>query len=216
MKDKNMTLNDIIIYYNNILKNMDNDACLSQNYGGYLRGNKGILLEKITKDLLSIAVDELNLKNITIDSKKEKLIDCNSDYYNFSIDVQVKYNNHILITVEDKNYCDISMFKRVIIDSLIAQQYQNVGQTFLLQFEDSMNNKGIGNNIQYSSTVNFLLNFLKNDKLKILTLLEGQRKSTKPINKIEFFKELHYNVLYNIKEEFKKSIKEEYDKFISR
>lgn len=209
-----MTLQDIIDNYNNQMNLFENLAQESENYGGYLRGKKGYYLEDMIKHIVQICCDELNINDIVIDSKKEKIYDDLNNYYNFSIDIQVKYQNNILVSIESKNYCDISMFKRVICDSLIAQEFQHVNKTYLLQLEDCMNNNGVGTNIEYSPTVKFLLNFFHNDKLKILTLLEGQRKSTKPINKKEFHKELKYLSLYEIKEELKSAIKEEYDRII--
>lgn len=209
-----MTLQDIIDNYNNQMNLFENLAQESENYGGYLRGKKGYYLEDMIKHIVQICCDELNINDIVIDSKKEKIYDDLNNYYNFSIDIQVKYQNNILVSIESKNYCDISMFKRVICDSLIAQEFQHVNKTYLFQLEDCMNNNGVGTNIEYSPTVKFLLNFFHNDKLKILTLLEGQRKSTKPINKKEFHKELKYLSLYEIKEELKSAIKEEYDRII--
>lgn len=211
-----MTLEDIISFYNNTIKNIENEAIVAENYGGCLRSNKGALVENIARLLIQLICEELGFNDIVIDSKKEKIAYNEDSFYNFSIDIQVKYNNILLLPIECKTYCDISMFKRVLYDANIARDFQNVKKSFLLQLEDSMNNKGVGSNIIYSKSTQFLYDYERNNICQILTLLDGQRNSHRPINKIEYFKELSYNTIYDVKETLKKALKEAYDRVISR
>ena len=199
-----MSVDSIIALYESNFNSFENCASEASNYGGYLRGHKGAFLESLTKNIVEIAFKESGINGtLTIDSKKRKIYDDNNDFYKFSIDVQVFVDDIPFFTIECKNYCDISMFKRVVYDSVVAQRFQNVPQTYLIQFEDSMNCSGNVPFLNNSSTVNFCLNVMNNNNLKIITLLQGQRNSNRPINKKEFHKTLERSVVIAVKNEFK-------------
>lgn len=199
-----MSANSIVALYESNFAIFENSATEAANYGGYLRGHKGAFLESLTKKMVEIAFMESGVDGeLVIDSKKRKIFDENDDFYKFSIDVQVFVDGTPCFTVECKNYCDISMFKRVVYDSVVAQKFQNVQKTYLIQFEDSMNCSGNVPFLNNSSTVNFCLNVMNNDNLKIITLLPGQRNSNRPINKKEFHKTLELSVIEAVIKEFK-------------
>lgn len=208
-----MSNEEILSFYNQHMLTVNNEALLAENYGGYLRGHNGCLVENIAIMFLTSICEELELKDVTIDSKKERLYDKDGNYYDFSIDIQLKYKDKIFIVIEAKTYCEISMFKRVLFDREIAKRHQGVEKAFLLQLEDAMGNEGVGSKIKYSPTVKFLLN--EGYDINILTLLEGQRRSSRPISKPEFFKELKPEVLDDIRNVLKKAIQEEYNRISS-
>jgi hypothetical protein len=199
----------IVNKYEQNFDGFESSAVVAENYGGYLRGHKGAFLEELTKDFVTLAFKESGVSGkLSIDSKKRVINDSNDDFYKFSIDVQVFVNDNLIFTVECKNYCDISMFKRVVYDSVVAQKFLNAKKTYLIQFEDSMNCKGEVPFLNNSSTTNFCLNVMNNDNLKIITLLPGQRNSNRPINKKEFRKSLDISVVRKVCDEFIKTFKE--------
>lgn len=226
---------DIVIEaYNHLMKGIEADAKLEENdraYGGIIRSGKGLLVENITETIIRHAWEDLGghprridfEKNIRKLKVKETYIRnstnpyLKSDYqvnpqkyfYRLKADVHCNIDGNLAIAVECKAYTENAMLKRILVDfTLMKTAWPNV-ECFLLQLESQLGGdyseinsvKRIG-----SASTNTLLSHFDID-LKILTLLEGERKVNKPIHKPMYFKPLTRSSLSLAVEELQKSLK---------
>jgi len=209
---------DIVIKaYNHLMMGIEADAQLEQNnraYGGIIRSGKGLLVESITQTIIRHAWEDLgghpSRINFEKDIRKLKVKESfirnslnpylQSDYqqnpqkyfYRLKADVHCNIDGHLALAVECKAYTENAMIKRILVDfTLIKTAWPNVA-CFLLQLESQLggdygeikSTKRIG-----SASTNTLISYFDID-LKILTLLEGERKVNKPIHKPMYFKPL--------------------------
>jgi len=96
------------------------------------------------------------------------------------------------VAVECKAYTENAMLKRILVDfTLFKTQFPDLN-CVLLQLESQLTGdySQIDKSVIYgSSTTLTLLSYFDVD-LRIITLLEGERKVDCPIHKKEYFKEL--------------------------
>jgi len=113
-------------------------------------------------------------------------------HYTLKTDVHVSIDDSFVVAVECKAYTENAMLKRILVDfTLFKTQFPDLN-CVLLQLESQLTGdySQIDKSVIYgSSTTLTLLSYFDVD-LRIITLLEGERKVDCPIHKKEYFKEL--------------------------
>jgi hypothetical protein len=214
MKD---IIDSIIKGYEDVIKGIEDKALSSKNraYGGIIRAGKGKLVETIGKLLVEAAVKQLEEEgtNIKVDFRNNPIriplkgdyisriknnevrtyLEQNRDriYYEIKPDLQIYIDGNFKIYMECKAYTENAMLKRILVDCYLVKQIFPDASFILLQLESQL-----GGDYSCSLTGKFgsppthtLLSHFDID-LKILTLLEGERKVDQPIHKAKFYKPL--------------------------
>jgi len=226
-------LKEVIEKYSQIVENIDERSRKDNGraYGGKVRAGKGGLVESIAKNIIetvwsSISSDK---KRLSFDKKTVKIrikpdyikkipdeeirnyIQKNIDnyFYKAKIDVPVYIDGNFVMGVECKAYAENAMLKRVLIDfTLLKGQYPKL-ICVLLQLESQLGgdySQPMKDKFFGSKSSHTLMSFFDVD-LKIITLLEGERKVNRPIHEKDYFKELKYENLYKAADEFRNMLK---------
>ena len=207
------SIDDIIGFYSQVIKSLDDDAknISDRAYGGYLRAQKGILHERITESLIRLAWYELdgdpedieiNKKKIKIPIKQDYIDNIeNSDIKNYinenmgqhsyklSVDKQVCIRGEFVLGIECKAYTENAMLKRICVDfHFLKKLYPHI-LCYLVQLESQLGGdySELGETTYGSPSTHTILSYFSLN-LKIITLLEGERKIDRPIHK--FYKPL--------------------------
>jgi len=209
---------DLIIKgYEDVIKGIEDKALSSKNraYGGIIRAGKGKLVEEIGRLIVISALKELEKEGISIKAEfrnnfikiplKEDYIsriendelrnylNQNKDkiYYKIKPDLQIYVNGNFKIYMECKAYTENAMLKRILVDCYLVKQIFPDVLFVLLQLESELGgdySQSLTGKFGSSST-HTIFSYFDID-LKILTLLEGERKVNQPIHKPEFYKPL--------------------------
>jgi hypothetical protein len=209
---------DLIIKgYEDVIKGIEDKALSSKNraYGGIIRAGKGKLVETIGKLLLEAAVKQLEEEgtNINVDFKNNPIriplkgdyiskiknnevrtyLEQNRDriYYEIKPGLQIYIDGNFKIYMECKAYTENAMLKRILVDCYLVKQIFPDVLFVLLQLESELGgdySQSLTGKFGSSST-HTIFSYFDID-LKILTLLEGERKVDQPIHKPEFYKPL--------------------------
>lgn len=213
-------LKDLIETYDRVMRVMEHDAARAvredgRAYGGFVRAAKGKMQEYIADELIRITWSvELSRdpNELAINSKKIKipiqmdyvdaikvrvikdyiLSNIRKYYYGLSVDKHVFIKNKLVIGIECKAYTENAMLKRILVDfHLLKTKFPNM-LSYLFQLESQL---GGDYSIEVadpkgSPSSHTLMSYFSAVDLKIVTLLEGERKVNRPINKAQFFKPL--------------------------
>jgi hypothetical protein len=227
-------IDEIISAYNLLVKGIEakaNDDESERAYGGIIRAGKGMLVENITKLILEIAWNKIggNSERINFEKQTKKLpirreyldglnnkevsqyILDNIDNYFYTLksDVHCNIDGKFAIGVECKAYTENAMIKRILVDfTLMKYAWPNLN-CYLIQLESQLG--GDYSSIQKplttgSPSTHTLLSYFNVD-LKIITLLEGERKVDKAIHKPNHYKELTRESLEKAIKQFQNSLK---------
>ncbi|MCX7877035.1 MAG: restriction endonuclease [Ignavibacteria bacterium] len=223
------TIKDLIEDYNQSIGKLEQEASERNNraYGGVVRSKKGSFVERITKNIVEIAWNELNgdpkrlsfmkeeikvpierdyLKRITNpEIKKYIKRHINKYFYRYKTDVHVNIDDKFSIGVECKAYTENAMLKRILVDFTLAKKVKPDLVCVLLQLESQLGGdfSNIGNKVVYGSySTHTIFSYFEVDLL-IFTLLEGERKVDKPIHKPGYFKEMKEENLQRVIDGFK-------------
>jgi hypothetical protein len=184
-------------------------------YGGFVRMAKGKIQEYMTEQLVRISWrDELGqsesrllinsdkikipvrneyIERIEDKSVREYIIkNLSKFYYGLSVDKHVFIDRKFVIGIECKAYTENAMIKRILVDfHLLKTKYPKL-KCLLFQLESQLGGDyGEGlKSPKGSSPTHSIMSYFDAVDLTIVTLLEGDRKVDRPINKPEFFKEL--------------------------
>lgn len=214
-------LNSLITRYNKLVLGIDDEASKSRNraYGGIIRAGKGELVETLASQLVQIAwadvLDqdpdrmEINKKKIPIRLKEgytrrisepevREYIEKrkNQFVYKFGTDVHVFIDGRLVMPIECKAYTENAMIKRILFDAALMKEAAGVDTYYLVQLESQLGGDySMLNDVTYGSPATHVLLSHVDVNLKIITLLEGERKIDRPIHKPEFFKELKISQL---------------------
>jgi len=222
MKDLNEALNEIINEYDRIVKGIEETAIHHDDtraYGGIVRSEKGTLVENIATRLVEIVWTiilkqlpsrlEINKKKIKVSIKDEYISKISNpivkDYlvknkskmfYNFGTDVQVFIDKKLVLPIECKSYSENAMLKRIIFDANLMKEAVKTDVYVLIQLESQLGGDySVLQDVIYGSpSTHALLGYCDAD-LRIITLLEGERKVHRPIHKKQFFKPLTIQAL---------------------
>ena len=226
-------LHELIKAYNLLVRGIDDRAHGDNDraYGGIIRSAKGGLVESIAKHVIEIAWSSLcsDEERLSFDKKKVKVyikpdyikkipdkeirdyIRQNIDNYFYKIktDIHVYIDKTFVMGVECKAYAENAMIKRVLIDfALLKGQYPEL-TCVLFQLESMLGgdySQPMKSKIFGSASTRTLMSYFDVD-LKIITLLEGERKVKGPIHKKEYYKELKYDNLHKAANEFRNMLK---------
>ena len=216
-----LKLNTLIAAYNKLIKGIDNEASMSQDraYGGIIRAGKGELVENIAINLVQIAWQdvlhqnparmEINKKKMPIGIKDryiEHLQDPNvKEYikrhkaemiYKFGTDVQVFIDDKLILPIECKAYSENAMLKRILFDAELMKEAVETDTYYLVQLESQLGGDYSElKEVTFGSPATHALLSHVDVNLKIITLLQGERKVDRPIHKAEYFKELKMSEL---------------------
>jgi len=196
----------------------DADKAIKQDsraYGGFIRAAKGKMQEYITEQLIRTTWEvelEKHPSKLTINSEKiripiqmdyvneikEKtvreyiLANIRKYYYGLSVDKHVFVDGKLVIGIECKAYTENAMIKRILVDFHLLKTKAPNMLCYLFQLESQLGG-------DYSSVVqspkgsppsHTLMSYFSDVELRIVTLLSGERKVDRPINKLQFFKPL--------------------------
>lgn len=221
MSNVNTKLEALIVAYNSLVQGIDNTAAMSNNraYGGIIRAGKGELVESIATHLVQIAwIDILGQQENRIEINKKKMpIGINESYisriedrnvqqylrehkdsmvYKFGTDVQVFVDHKLVLPIECKAYSENAMLKRILFDAMLMKEAVGTKTYYLVQLESQLGGDySTLNDVIYGSPATHALLSHIDVNLKIITLLQGERKVDRPIHKPEFFKELKMSEL---------------------
>jgi len=183
-------------------------------YGGVVRAAKGILVEGMATNLVKVAWEELHGNPTRLSFVKEVVrIPLKPDYlkrvkpsyvadhiranmeryfYGHKTDVHVSVDRKFILGIECKAYTENAMIKRILVDfTLLKHAFPNL-TCVLLQLESQLTgdySKPSNPIILGSASTHTLLSYFDVD-LKIITLLDGERKVNEPIHKPKYFKEM--------------------------
>lgn len=217
-------LEQLICQYNQVMQVMetrgkDSDEEGTRAYGGVIRAMKGKLQEFISEKLIEIAWGhelgqsrrrlDINSDKIPIPLKPEYLnripkylkdhISSNiSDYnYKLSVDKHAFIDGKFVLGIECKAYTENAMIKRIMVDFMFLKtKYPNL-KCFLFQLESQLTGDyselkpcPLGSRPTHS-----IMSYFDTVDLNILTLIKGERKVDRPINKPQYFKPLEMSSL---------------------
>ncbi len=183
-------------------------------YGGMVRAAKGILVEGMATNLVKVAWEELKGQEQRLTFTKDIVkIPIRAEYikklkptqvadfiraniekffYGHKTDVHVCIDKKFVLGIECKAYAENAMIKRILVDFTLLQQAFPQLKCVLLQLESQLT----GDYSQLSKPITFgsasthtLLSYFDVD-LRIITLLDGERKVNEPIHKREYFKQM--------------------------
>lgn len=226
-------LQTLISAYNTLVKGIDIEASISNDraYGGIIRAGKGELVESMVAHLIQIAWCDvlgqrasrleinkkkmpIKVKDNYIDRIKEPAVreyvraNKNSLIYKFGTDVQVFIDNKLVIPIECKAYSENAMLKRILFDAVLMKEVAGTDVYYLVQLESQLGGDYSAlNDITYGSPATHALLSHVDVELKIITLLQGERKVDKPIHKKEYFKELRMSELQKALDVFTEALR---------
>jgi hypothetical protein len=217
-KETNRRLQCLIETYNQVMTVMEHDADRSNRtdtraYGGIIRAAKGKLQEYISAELIKIAWEvelgmpanrlEINSNKIRIPIQTEyvhKIKDRTvRDYialnikrycYGLSVDKHVFIDGRFVLGIECKAYTENAMIKRILVDfHLLKIKAPNL-LCFLFQLESQLGGdySEVSHQPKGSLPTHTLMSYFTDVDLRVITLLSGERKVDRPINKAQFFK----------------------------
>ncbi|MBM3160840.1 MAG: restriction endonuclease [Bacteroidetes bacterium] len=227
-------IDEIILAYNLLVKGIESRANNDESdraYGGIIRAGKGMLVENITKLILEIAwlkiggnpnriSFEKQIKKLPIrkdyineltnsDIRKFILENIDNYYYSIKTDVHCNIDGVLVVGAECKAYTENAMMKRILVDfTLMKQAWPNLN-CFLIQLESQLGGdySSISKTVKTGSPSTHTLFSYFDVDLKIVTLLEGERKVDKPIHKSDYYKELTRTSLESAIHQFEIALK---------
>ena len=166
-------------------------------FGGEVRGKKGMLVESLTSKMVLLSWSQLGCdpKRISINNKRikipiqeeylnkqENLDEIKDSYFSCSVDRHIFIDGKFVAGIECKSYTELAMLKRILFDfNLLKTKHPNI-DCLLVQLESNFGNSNFG--------FHTLKSYFPKVELEVITLLEGERNSKKPIHKPEFYKPL--------------------------
>lgn len=183
---------------------------------GQIRGAKGALVENIVDAIVSLAWYEIGGEANRFDIRKRTgEIEIEDNYVNnltpdtirnhvrknreryvckLELDRAVKIDNNLILGIECKSYIENAMLKRTLKDfELVAKLLYPKLLFCVFQLENSLGGDygEVSKRVHLGSeSTHTLLSHAPLVHLEIITLLDGDRKSSREIHKPKYFKEL--------------------------
>jgi hypothetical protein len=197
--------------------------------GGILRASKGNLQEWITERIVMTALEHgagVSPSRIVINSQKIPIyvrpdyrplepapglsatLKCQRSryYFNASVDRHVWIDGKFVCGIECKAYTENAMLKRILVDFRLLQTIHGEIVPMLFQLESMLG--GDYHTCRWpcegSESTHTLLSHFPDVQLRIVTLLEGERKVERPLH--EFPKPLKLQALRSAAERFLKAV----------
>ncbi len=190
------SIDEIVKAYEYYMRDVDSQARNSEDgraYGGILRASKGTLVETIAESLVHIAWVNVSGNYDRLDTSGHRISYTSSqgDTYSFKPDVLVKVDDDVVMAIECKAYTENAMYKRILTDAKITKDAYANAEYVLFQLESQLG--GDYSSLTHEPTGSSstrALNSLFDVDIKIITLLEGERKVDEPIHDPRFYKPL--------------------------
>ena len=183
---------------------------------GQIRGAKGAFVENIVDAIVALAWDELDgeadrfnirkqtgeitieddyVKNLMPESVRSHVQENRERYiYKIELDRAVEIDNALILGIECKSYIENAMLKRTLKDfELIAKLLYPKLIFCVFQLENSLGGDygEVSKRVHLGSeSTHTLLSHTPKVHLEIMTLLDGDRKSSREIHKRQYFKPL--------------------------
>ena len=183
---------------------------------GQIRGAKGALVENMVDAIVSLAwheirgepnrfdirkrtgeitIEEDYVKNLTPDVLRNHIQENRGRYiYKIELDRAVEIDDNLILGIECKSYIENAMLKRTLKDFELVVKLLYPKLLFcVFQFENSLGGdySEAGKQVHLGSEpTHTLLSHTPTVRLEIITLLEGDRKSSRAIHKPQYFKPL--------------------------
>ena len=204
------SLERLIQYYNQSM-----DTMSKMTRPGQIRSTKGKLVEDLTHRIVQLAWQKAGgdaarlsfgnvkaypmpiLENYIANQAPEIVIYLESlraqDLYKAHVDQHVFIDDRLIMGIECKSYAENAMLKRILVDFwLLKSQHTNL-ICCLLQLESQLTGdySDLSANPRMGSpSTHGLMSYFPEIDLHIITLLEGERKISRPIHQVDYFKEL--------------------------
>jgi hypothetical protein len=205
-------LGDIIARYDRTIAGASDFAsetatATGRRVGGVLRAAKGKLHEWITESLIHAALVHkagIAPKRIRIDSKKLPIpikpsytpLDTHpvaaqalthrraGVYFYASVDKHVWVDDRLVAAIECKAYTENAMLKRILVDFRLLRMIQPTFAPLLVQLESMLGGDycTCAHPCSGSDSTHTLLSHFPDVPLRIITLLEGERKVERPLH----------------------------------
>lgn len=209
-------IDDIVTYYDNVVKHVyDNakaeEAAIGRSTGGFLRANKGKLVEDLATKMISIAWKILEAKSERLDVNSQKhAIPLQEEYinslsnedlkkyirdnikkyvYKLNVDRQIYIDGNFVLAIECKAFAEIAMLKRVLMDFYLLKTVFPDISCYLFQLESQLGGdyfslaNAYGKVIFGSTSAHTIQSYFPNVDLNIHTFVKGERKIDRPIHK---------------------------------
>lgn len=171
--------------------------------GGRLRAAMGAFTENFTRDLITLAWDKAGEPGAPkfIKTKPTVRIDTSGSYflrlpsavqkhiknnidkcvYRLQVDVQVEYEDRVILGVECKAYSENAMLKRIMVDASIFGKSNPGAGSCLFQLESQLGGDYSNGSFLGSCPSHAIMSLFPDTQLDIITLLPGERKIDRPI-----------------------------------
>lgn len=204
--------------YDSVVRGIDAEAESQSEraYGGVVRMEKGSMVEGVARNLLRAAWmgmgrsdermqfdlhpkydipirREYAEKIADADLRAEMLANIGKYKIRHGADIHVYIDEEFVLSVECKTYAENAMLKRILFDAfLLGTRFPNL-RFALVQLESQLGgdygSAGPGT-ARGSPQSHTLMSYMDSVDLHVITLLEGDRKVSRPIHKPEFYKPL--------------------------
>ena len=216
-------INECVRLYESVVRGIDSAAAGQDEraYGGVVRMAKGGLVETIAKKLLLAAwisggkdigrlafnlhpKYDIPMKKEYVDSiadeqlRREMLSHLGDYKVKHGADIHVYVDGDFVLSAECKAFTENAMLKRVLFDAYLLKTKFPHLRFVLVQLESQLSGdySELPPNPRGSKPSHTLMSYM-GVGLKIITLLQGERKVDRPIHKAEFYKPLTKEALQN-------------------
>ena len=235
-KERKRRLNGISEYYESGVLKIPLDAERahelnnSKNVAGQIRHSKGNLVEEIAKELVFLACDDLKISRSRCRLTKGPVIIkiVNSSYVmtrdlsnpddiecELELDNLLTVDGKLIMDIESKSYTEASMLKRIMMESYMVYQHYPNTAFVVLQLENALDgNYDVDTNGSDtgSGSAHVIMSVFPDVHLNILTLLDGNRSSIKPIHDPKYYKLMNKDKLRKAYSTIRKLIDERVQK----
>lgn len=191
-------------------------AAGTRAYGGQVRMSKGGMVEEIAERLALAAWtivlgqprSSIEVRNgaadkhtvkvrdgyldraIRTDAERRLLAKPDARLYRISVDRHVYINRSFALAIECKAYAETAMLKRIMVDAQLLHDYAGLDSFCVLMLESQMGGDYSSNLVDPagSGAAHAIMSQFDVD-MRIVVLLEGERKVDRPIHKAAYYKE---------------------------
>lgn len=235
-KERKRRLDEAADYYEtNVLKipidaEREHELNENKNVAGLIRHNKGNLVEELTKKLVFLACDDLKISSdrCCIEKRPVTIKIANTNYimtrnlknpdgntYELEVDNVVLIDGKFVMNIESKSYTEATMLKVVLLNAILVHQHYPDAAFVLLQLENALDGNydvGSSESENGNGSGHVVMSVFPEIYLNLLTLLDGNRSSAKPIHKPEYYKAMNKDKLRRAYSVIKKLIDERVQK----
>lgn len=217
-------IGECIRRYESVVRGAENAAAeqSGRTYGGVVRAAKGTLVEDMAKNLLlaawigrgkdagrlefnlhkkyDIPIKREYVENIPDAEIRNEILPRIEEYkIKHGTDIHAYADGEFFLSVECKAYAENAMLKRILFDGyLLKTRFPNL-RFALVQLESMLGGDyaALPKKPRGGKSSHTLMSYMDGGDLRIITLLEEERKVDRPIHKKKFYKKLSVSSLEN-------------------